>query len=993
MTTNNFTNDFLNIESKDNLNDNIKIKLLIDNRKPIILKGKKWETLKDIFTNNINEIGISDFNTFAFKYGYSEIDLNQKFDDIANSSDRKSSTITISSHPKINAPIYQTANKPISRINSIYPSQGQNCAPPPLPQLNINKVLPEEKHINILPEEEIDKPKINYNTNQGKLNHNTNKPHLNYNTDQGKLNYNTNQAQLNYYNNPLELINNNNRRKLNYGNNPSCFQKYKCYIITGIIILIIIAVIIISKLLTSKSIECEEGYFLENEDDTQCTKCSVRGCKYCSGQYSNNKCSECKSDLLTIKKDGEIQFCKDKDSVFGNICGEGYYFINDGNARCEKCSVDSCIKCEGDSNGDQCLDCGDLITINRDGKIIKCLECDTNGYFVPDDTLTCEQCTIEGCNKCKGTTTDIECSDCGDLSPVKIGGKVKQCIYCDEGYFPPDETTSCQKCTIDGCEQCQGPIDDIECADCGFLKSVKVDGKIKQCINTCETGPEEMCKTCHTKKIECTSCNIGYKLVDGKCRPDFFIKAVYDIQSAGYCDLFNSNRLSSVVRLIVDGKDISPIVNRYEFEELKEYTVYIKLKMVTNLVTGEFFSKIPYLKSVIFSDFYEDSPKVPDIGFHSLFRECTNLVSVDFSKISYTYSNTLHFYYIFYGCTKLTNVNLNFKNEVALSNAFQMFEGCSSLTSVDLSKLDTTKVYSFYSSFKDCESLVSLDLSMFSVDKVTNFEKMFYNCFSLESINLYDWRLSSATVTRSMFSNCTSLEYLDLSSFRPPDLTFIGNMFYNCKSLTSIDLYGFYTTKVNNLDYLFYNCASLKSIDLSSFNTQAVTSMKGIFQLCTSLTSINFGNNFKTSAVVYFDYFFSDCYSLTSINLESFTITKFSRLSYMFHNCYNLKSVDISNFKFTGGSGKYISHMFSGCYSLTSVNFVNEKIKFYTSYEGLFYDCPNLKYLNFSFADKGSFGYSIFNANISATGEIILDSELYKENKINVPSEWIVTQK
>ncbi len=66
--------------------------------------------------------------------------------------------------------------------------------------------------------------------------------------------------------------------------------------------------------------------------------------------------------------------------------------------------------------------------------------------------------------------------------------------------------------------------------------------------------------------------------------------------------------------------------------------------MVTYLVTGEFFSKIPYLKSVIFSDFYEDSPKVPDIGFHSLFRECTNLVSVDFSKISYTYSNTLHFY-------------------------------------------------------------------------------------------------------------------------------------------------------------------------------------------------------------------------------------------------------------------------------------------------------------------------------------------------------------
>ena len=75
-------------------NDFININLILDSQNPIILKGKKTETIKAILTRNASKIG-KEINSFVFKYGDEEINLNKKFDDIVNDNDRKCSKMNI----------------------------------------------------------------------------------------------------------------------------------------------------------------------------------------------------------------------------------------------------------------------------------------------------------------------------------------------------------------------------------------------------------------------------------------------------------------------------------------------------------------------------------------------------------------------------------------------------------------------------------------------------------------------------------------------------------------------------------------------------------------------------------------------------------------------------------------------------------------------------------------------------------------------------------
>ena len=79
------------LEAKDQ--DEIKILLLIESVKKIELKGKKGETIKDIIKNySIFKI---DLKWCIFKYKENEIDLNKKFDNIANDEDKTKSELII----------------------------------------------------------------------------------------------------------------------------------------------------------------------------------------------------------------------------------------------------------------------------------------------------------------------------------------------------------------------------------------------------------------------------------------------------------------------------------------------------------------------------------------------------------------------------------------------------------------------------------------------------------------------------------------------------------------------------------------------------------------------------------------------------------------------------------------------------------------------------------------------------------------------------------
>ena len=563
---------------------------------------------------------------------------------------------------------------------------------------------------------------------------------------------------------------------------------------------------------------------------------------------------------------------------------------------------------------------------------------------------------------------------------------------CNSGYYIPEDDSTlkdCQKCSVEGCTKCSGTYKSNICHDCGNLISVYKDEQIIRCNDPnkpCEVGEEEKCKTCDKGKNECTECNIAYKLVDGYCKPDYFIKAVYlTKQKEDKIDIINS--YSDIAHIFVEGKNITLSSTSYQFQKEGNQTVYFQFKDIY-YYNSQLFKNNKHIKSISFSDF--DEYKM-GISLSSLFAGCTNLTSVDFSKLSYVYTSNMD--HMLDGCINLTYINIS--NLKVDNNAEYMFNNCKLLKSINLSKLDITK------------------------GKYLN--NMFTNCTSLQTINLKGFKLDTATTINSMFYNCYSLKSLDLSAFKPTRLTSMYSSFYNCSSLTSINFLDFYSDVLDDLRYLFYNCSSLKEINLNDFNIKNVRYMERVFEGCKSLTSIITGPNFELSKVeniasmfahchslknISFDIkitneisslssLFSDCYSLTSVNLKNFDTTSVKDFNNMFHNCYNLKNIDITNFYFVENCN--IKNMFSGCYSITSIDFSSIKPNFYRFNE-IFYDCPNLNFVNFSFIHYRPFYYSyeesyyIFNTNISKNGILILNEEYYnkylKDLNIYPPDGW-----
>ena len=70
---------------------------------------------------------------------------------------------------------------------------------------------------------------------------------------------------------------------------------------------------------------CNEGYFLSEENQTICSKCTIKNCKQCSFKDRKEVCDECKDTFISIKdENGNIESCQ---------CDYGF---NAKNGTCEK---------------------------------------------------------------------------------------------------------------------------------------------------------------------------------------------------------------------------------------------------------------------------------------------------------------------------------------------------------------------------------------------------------------------------------------------------------------------------------------------------------------------------------------------------------------------------------------------------------------------------------------------------------------------------------
>lgn len=107
----------------------------------------------------------------------------------------------------------------------------------------------------------------------------------------------------------------------------------KFIIIISVIILSIILLIVLIVVLNKKK-ECESGYYLPEDDKSNCQKCSVDNCDKCSGTKDSNVCSSCISTFFPIHEDNILKSC--------NPCNEG----------CLNCNQETheCLSCEGGYN-------------------------------------------------------------------------------------------------------------------------------------------------------------------------------------------------------------------------------------------------------------------------------------------------------------------------------------------------------------------------------------------------------------------------------------------------------------------------------------------------------------------------------------------------------------------------------------------------------------------------------------------------------------------
>ena len=116
------------------------------------------------------------------------------------------------------------------------------------------------------------------------------------------------------------------------------------------------------------------------------------------------------------------------------------------------------------------------------------------------------------------------------------------------------------------------------------------------------------------------------------------------------------------------------------------------------------------------------------------------------------------FYKWFDGCSQLTEIqSIGNLNTSEVKDMSFMFYGCSRLTSLDLSNFNTANVTDMKDMFWCCSRLTSLDLSSFNTANVTRMYSMFYGCSALTSLNLSSFNTDNVTDMSFMFSGCSGL--------------------------------------------------------------------------------------------------------------------------------------------------------------------------------------------------------------------------------------------
>ena len=313
-----------------------------------------------------------------------------------------------------------------------------------------------------------------------------------------------------------------------------------------------------------------------------------------------------------------------------------------------------------------------------------------------------------------------------------------------------------------------------------------------------------------------------------------------------------------------------------------------------------------------------------------------------------------------------TITGLEYLNTENVTDMSSLFYGCGKLTSLDLSHFNTANVTNMSSMFKGCTGLTSLDVTNFNTANVTDMGSMFQGCFNLKEIYVSD-KFVTAAVTESdnMFASCISLSGdIDWTSDKPNDKTYAkidggyfcdkayynrpwvkyadGTLTFRCgyKKIFGDKEYALNSgeeppawaqdNKANKVVFetsfanarpttcfaWFKNFTFLNQIEgIENLNTENVTSMAQMFFYCRNLAELDV-THFNTANVTSMISMFNSCIGLTSLDVTNFNTVNVTDMSYMFSYCNKLKEIYVSD-KFVTGAVRSSEGMFYGASSLS----------------------------------------------------------------------------
>ena len=244
-----------------------------------------------------------------------------------------------------------------------------------------------------------------------------------------------------------------------------------------------------------------------------------------------------------------------------------------------------------------------------------------------------------------------------------------------------------------------------------------------------------------------------------------------------------------------------------------------------------------------------------------------------------------------------------------LSKAFYY---CTNMTyeATDVPDLSALVTKGFYYTFYYCTAITELDLSDWDVSNVESFQGIFGRCTNLTLLNVNDWDLSSATQLALGFEYVGSAGAgcaLSADNWAPG--VQIHNAFQYAK-FSSISLANWDMTGITSLSYTFRACDGQIVLDLSSWtNTSHITDLTYAFQggewTDINLTGWDTSNTTSWSLAFYGLYYLENIIGLNGLNGDSLTGTG---LATCFRFSYKL-TFDTHNFNDTFGSNWSITSL------------------------------------------------------------------------------------